>query len=111
MRATREQKVKEILRCLNDKRIRATYGAVGAVIGVPAQSVGGYLGKRRPEASWVVNSGTGQPTCYACDEKHPEFGRTPDIIRTRGELDALLREYREGPAGEPSAPGALGGDA
>ena len=111
MQATREQKVEEILRCLNDERIRATYGAVGAVIGVPAQSVGGYLGERRPEASWVVNSDTEQPTCYTSGEKHPDLCRTTHIIRTCGDLDALLRKYREGLAGEPAAPGAAGGDA
>ena len=46
----------QILDCLERKRIRATYGAVGAVIGRPARGVGAALGKRRQRASWVVNA-------------------------------------------------------
>ena len=38
-------------------------------IGVPAQSVGRRLGKKRKEASWV--SGTGEPTDYVSEQTHP----------------------------------------
>ena len=43
-----------ILDALNREKIRATYGAVADVLGIPAGSVGQILGMRRPEASWVV---------------------------------------------------------
>ncbi len=95
MRAARERKVEEILRYLNAKRVRATYSAVGGVIGVPAQSVGQYLGERRPRASWVVNDDTGQPTGYGSNEKHPDLCCTAHIIRTGEALDALLRQRPE----------------
>ena len=71
MSAERQRKVEEILCYLNAKRIRATYGAVGCVIGVPPQSVGRYLGEIRQEASWVVRKKDGQPTGYSARQKHP----------------------------------------
>ena len=92
MRAARERKVEEILRYLNAKRVRATYSAVGGAIGVPAQSVGQYLGKPRPEASWVVRKKDGKPTGYASGEKHTDLCCTAHIIRTGEALDALLRQ-------------------
>ncbi len=95
MRAARERKVEEILRYLNAKRVRATYSAVGGVIGVPAQSVGQYLGKPRPEASWVVRKKDGKPTGYASGEKHADLFHTPCIIHTGDALDDLLRQRPE----------------
>src|SRR5262249_2632087 len=62
--ATTEVSLADILQCLNDERIRATYKAVSKVLGVPARSVGGLLGDRRPEASWVVNETSELPTGY-----------------------------------------------
>lgn len=93
--ADRQRKVDEILHCLNAGRLRATYGAIGCVIGVLPQGVGRYLGARRPGASWVVNDDTGQPTGYASDEKHPDLCRTAHIIRTGDALGALLRQRPE----------------
>lgn len=93
--ADRQRKVDEILHCLNAERIRATYGAVGDLIGIPAISVSQYLGERRLKASWVVNDDTGQPTGYTADEKHPELRRTAHIIRAGDALDALLRQRSE----------------
>ena len=48
--------IDDILSYLNAVHVRCTYGAVGEAMGVPAQSVGGLLGERRKEASWVVNA-------------------------------------------------------
>ena len=83
--------VELILDCLNRERIRATYGAVGEVLGRPAQSVGGVLGGRTGRASWVVNAKTGEPTGYSAEEKHPDLRRTEQIIRTGEELRQLLQ--------------------
>ena len=82
----------QILDCLDRKRIRATYAAVGAVIGRPPQSVGTALGNRTKRASWVVNARTGEPTGYGPGQKHPDLHRTSRIIRTGDELRGLCAE-------------------
>jgi hypothetical protein len=84
----------EIVACLNDTRIRATYGAVAAVAGGIAQSIGGRLGMRRPEASWVVNAATRLPSGYRREELHPELGCNSRIITTGKELEQHLRSWR-----------------
>ena len=78
--------VDQILECLERKRIRATYGAVGAVIGRPARSVGAALGSRTQRASWVVRARDGEPTGYDPHRKHPDLYRTRHIIKTGDEL-------------------------
>ena len=78
--------VDRILSYLNRVETRCTYKAVGEVLGVPAQSVGGLLGQRRPAASWVVNGETGEPTDYAEAEKHPNLHKNQQILRTGDEL-------------------------
>jgi hypothetical protein len=65
--------IDEILEVLNRHRVRATYGAVGDFMRVPAQSVSRWLGKRRPEASWVVAKQTLRTTGYTDDELHPDL--------------------------------------
>ena len=83
--------VNQILDCLDRERVRATYGAVGEVLGLPAQSVGQALGSHSGRASWVVNAKTGKPTGYSVDMMHPELRGTRRIIRTGVELSRLLR--------------------
>ena len=85
--------VEEILACLNRLKTRATYGAVGAVLGTPAQSVGQYLGLRRPEASWVVLSKTKLPSGYSNHQLHPKLTSAP-LVRTGEELRKLLKQCR-----------------
>jgi len=92
--------IQTILDCLNSVAVRATYGAVGEVLGVRPQVVPRLLGARRPEASWVVNGTTGEPTGYAPDETDPRLPGT-HVIRTGDELRACL----EGSA--PAAPEAV----
>jgi hypothetical protein len=75
-----------LLRFLNAEKIRRTYGAVAEIAGGSTQSVGGRLGARRIEASWVVRSDTGLPRGYSPELMHPELQRTDDIIRTGAEL-------------------------
>jgi alkylated DNA nucleotide flippase Atl1 len=75
-----EDKVNKILAYLNREKIRCTYGAVAQALGVNARSVGQLLGERRPEASWVVNTKTLEPTDYGEGEKHPDLYRTSRII-------------------------------
>ena len=70
----------EVLCYLNANCIRATYGAVGGVIGVPAQSVGKYLGNIRPQASWVVRKKDGRPTGYSDQQEHRLLYRCKRVI-------------------------------
>lgn len=92
----KENRVKEILAYLNDARVRCTYGAVGKVIGVHQLSVGGYLGERRKEASWVVRADTGEPTGYTDAKKHPRLKEREHIIRSGAELERCMRNYKKG---------------
>ena len=84
----------EILRFLNEARTRATYGAVAAVVGVPSRSIGGLLGARRQEASWVVNGETGLPTDYEQVDMHPDLFATSSVIRTGHELTLRIALWR-----------------
>ena len=86
--------VDEILEFLNEKRIRCTYTAVAEVIGTNAQSVSHYLGRMRPEASWVVSKKYGTPTGYSENERHPDLLRTEKIIQSGLELMKALEEWR-----------------
>jgi hypothetical protein len=81
--------VDEILEVLNRHRVRVTYGAVGEVMRVPAQSVSRWLGERRPEASWVVANQTLRPTGYTDDELHPDLPGSR-VVTTGAELRQLL---------------------
>lgn len=86
--------LEEILRFLNDTRVRATYGAVAGVLGVPPRAMGTLLGDRRSDASWVVNADTGLPTGYSEADWHPDLLSEPTIIRTVNELTLRLTLWR-----------------
>lgn len=89
--------VEGIVQCLAEKMTRATYKAVGEALNVPARSVGGLLGPRRPLASWVVNGKTKEPTGYREDEKDTNLHRKPTILTTGDEVRQLVKE-----CGQPS---------
>lgn len=86
--------IADILQFLNQARVRATYGAVAHVLGVPPQSIGAILGTRRPEASWIVSGETGLPSDYEQAEWHPDLLATPSVIRTGSELTLRLSLWR-----------------
>lgn len=73
-------KVGSIIKYLNEKKVRCTYGAIAGVLGIQTRNVSRYLGKRRPEVSWVVNSRTGEPTGYTPEETHPELYSNSAVI-------------------------------
>jgi alkylated DNA nucleotide flippase Atl1 len=79
----------DIITFLNSVKVRATYGAVADVVGVPARSLGGLLGDRRREASWIVNAASGLPTDYGTDEVDADLLSSADVISSGREL--LLR--------------------
>ena len=84
--------IETILEYLNAVPVRATYGAVGEVLGVRPQVVPRLLGARRPEASWIVNGGTGDPTGYTPDEVDPRLAGT-HVIRSGDELRRCLERH------------------
>ena len=79
----------DVLTFLNEEQIRATYGAVGEVIGVSPKALGTSLGPRRPEASWVVSAENGLPADYDQTDWHPALLSRGEIIASGREL--LLR--------------------
>ena len=77
-----QDKIIVLIDYLNGVKTRCTYNAAAAALGITPQAVKKLLGERRPEISWLVNSGTGEPAGYADDEKHPELYRTKRIIKS-----------------------------
>ncbi len=63
----------DILQYLETYRTRATYGAVGELLGIPAIGVASRLGDIRPRASWVVSAKTGLPSGYPAEQCHSEL--------------------------------------
>lgn len=86
-----DPRLAEIIRFLNQEKVRATYGAVAGLLGVVAQSMGARLGPHTTEASWIVNAKTGWPTGYAAGDIHPELTTNPAIITTAAELRRRMR--------------------
>ena len=84
--------IETILDYLNAVPVRATFGAVGEVLGVRPQAVARLLGARRPEASWIVNGSTGEPTGYAPDQVDPRLPGT-HVIRSGDELRRCLERH------------------
>ena len=75
-----DEKLQKIVDYLNGVKTRCTYGAVAEVLDVNPKNIGAYLGERRPEVSWIVNSKTHEPTDYLDAEKHPDLYRTGRVI-------------------------------
>lgn len=86
--------VEELLTKLQHNRTRATYGAVGGLLGVPAISVGKKLGSKRPLASWVVSKSTGMPSGYTESECHPQLTSKQEIIDSPEVLARFLASRR-----------------
>ena len=73
----------KIVAFLNAEHRRATYGAIGESLGLPAQTAGGMLGQRRAEASWIVSAETLEPTDYGAGDEHAALHERPEVIPTR----------------------------
>ena len=86
--------INEILECLNAQKIRCAYTALAKYLGIEAKDVGQKLGPRRPEASWIVNSWTHEPTGYSPHELAPDLFTNNRVISTEAELRQLLDNYR-----------------
>jgi len=75
-----QDKITIVIDYLNKVKTRCTYNAAAKALGITPQALKKRLGERRPEISWLVNSGTGDPAGYTDNEKHPELYRTKRII-------------------------------
>lgn len=78
-----------ILDLLSHYHQRATFGALGGVLHVPARSL--MMGRpRNPHHSWVVSQSTLQPTGYAPDECDPYLYERDAVLTTAADLLAWL---------------------
>jgi hypothetical protein len=89
-----DTRLSEILDFLNERKMRAHYGAVAGVMDVSARSVGTMLGEHSPRASWVVAKEDDMPTGYEAENRHPELERTSLIIQTPGALNRGMQNWR-----------------
>jgi hypothetical protein len=88
------QKVGLVLRYLNKRKQRCTYGAFADAIGVNVKKVAGLLGERRPEASWVVNRETLKPTGYEPEQEHPDLYKNDEVITSARALVEAIPELQ-----------------
>lgn len=75
-----QDKITLVIDYLNEVKTRCSNNAAAKALGITPQALKKLLGERRPETSWFVNSGTGDPAGFADNEKHPELYRTKRII-------------------------------
>ena len=83
-----QDKIITIRDYLNEVKTRCTYNAAAEALGIKPTEFKKLLGDRRPENSWFVNTGAGEPLEYADNEKHPELYRTKRIITS---AEVLIR--------------------
>jgi hypothetical protein len=77
-----QDKITLVLDYLNEVKTRCTSNAAAKALGITPQELKKLIGKRRPETSWFVNEGAGEPVGYADTEKHAELYRTSRIIKS-----------------------------
>jgi len=77
-----QDKITVVVDYLNEVKTRCTYNAAAKALGITPPQLKKLLGERRPETSWLVNTGTEEPAGYTDEEKHPELFRTKRIIKS-----------------------------
>ncbi|CAA0105323.1 Uncharacterised protein [Zhongshania aliphaticivorans] len=77
-----QDKIAIILEYLNENKTRCSNNAAAEALGITAPALKKLLGTRRPETSWLVNYGTGEPAGFSSEEKHPDLYRTKRIIKS-----------------------------
>jgi hypothetical protein len=81
----------QILDLLQRHHQRATYGAVGGLLGKVPRAV--MQGCRRDwRHSWVVNKETGLPTEYPAGKIHPAIGERREILESEADLKVWLEK-------------------
>mgnify|MGYP006950018551 CR=1 FL=1 len=88
-----EYQLSHVVSVLSKHHQRATYSAVGGLIGLPARSV--MAGQKKdPENSWVVTAKTKKPTGYLPHEIHPNLEERANVITTHLDLANWLRHHK-----------------
>ena len=82
----------EVIAKLERNHQRATYGAVGGIVGLPSRSVMSGQPKTSRN-SWVVSAKTKLPTGYSQTECHSFLEANRRVIASVSELAAWLREH------------------
>jgi hypothetical protein len=78
-----------ILVALRQAKQRATYGAVGGLLGRLPRSV--MQGRpKNPAHSWVVLQSTGEPSGYAPAQMDPALHSNPQVITASADLRRWL---------------------
>lgn len=77
-----EENITKIVDYLNEVQTRCTYNAAAKALKITPQALKKLLGENKPEKSWLVNAGTGDPAGYADEEKHQELYRRKLIIKS-----------------------------
>ena len=85
--------LESIVATLSNHSQRATYGAVGRLVGLPARSVMSGRPKTM-ENSWVVSAKTKKPTGYLAHEIHPSLELRPSVVSSPEQLAEWLRAHR-----------------
>ena len=84
--------LQSVVSLLSKHAQRATYGAVGGLVGLPPRSVMSGRAKN-PSNSFVVSAKTGMPTGHAQAERHPALVSRSSVIASAAALAAWLREH------------------
>ena len=82
----------KIISALSRNRQRASYGAVGRIVGLPAQSVMSGRSKTA-ESSWVVSARTKKPTGYVPHQVDANLEENPLVITNGEDLAEWLRTH------------------
>jgi hypothetical protein len=81
--------LEDVVDLLDRYQVRATYGAVAAVVGRTATFLMTGI-PRSPRYSWIVNQKTLMPTGYTDDERHPALTAKSFVIKDEKELRAWM---------------------
>jgi hypothetical protein len=85
-------KIEDLAARLSKHQQRATYAAVGGVVGRPARSAMHGLAKT-PQNSWVVAKETGKPSGYSADQMDPRLPGNGRPISSSEGLANWLRNH------------------
>ena len=85
-------KIEDLAACLSKHEQRATYAAVGGIVGRPTRSAMHALAKT-PQNSWVVAKATGKPSGYSPDPMDPRLPGWGQPISSSEDLAEWLRNH------------------
>lgn len=87
---TKKEHLAVVVATLERYSQRATYGAVGGIVGLPAQSVMQGEAKNHRN-SWVVSIQKGEPSGYSEKDWAPLLKANPEVIQSPIELAKWLK--------------------